>query len=78
MCTARLWDVEWEYGGTGKHGNGPFATRGQAEACIRAIGEPGWPVLSVWHLNRSILDRITSKLKTGIPGRDSQVNGTLF
>jgi hypothetical protein len=24
------------------------------------------------------LDRITSKLKTGIPGRDSQVNGTLF
>lgn len=22
--TARLWDVDWKYGGMGKHGNGPF------------------------------------------------------
>ncbi len=71
--TARLWDVDWKYGGMGKHGNGPFATEAQALACQRAIGFPGTPVLCLFQLSPDDLARIVRKLKTGIPGRAGNV-----
>ena len=74
--SARLWDVHWEDGGVGKHGNGPFATRSQADACIRAVGWPGWPTLDLWTMDRSRLERILRKLKTGLPRRASTFGGT--
>jgi hypothetical protein len=39
--TAPLWDVNWHEDGYGKHGRGPFATKRQAQACLRAVGWPG-------------------------------------
>lgn len=67
--SARLWDVEWEDGGLGKHGRGPWATQSQAEACIRAVGWPGRPVLAMWTIHKEKLARIRTKLKSGLPER---------
>jgi hypothetical protein len=59
--TVDLWDVYWYGDGYGKHGNGPFATQAQAEACLRAIGWPGRVQLGRWTMQRKSLERILSK-----------------
>lgn len=41
LVRAMLWDVDWDEGGVGKHGSGPFATERQAQACLRVHGYPG-------------------------------------
>ena len=61
-CTAVLWDVRWDGDGYGKHGNGPFATKRQAEACLRAIPWPGVVTPVRCTLERSELRRIWSRV----------------
>ena len=39
--TLELWDVRYVDGGFGKHGEGPFSTKAQAEESLRAVGCPG-------------------------------------
>lgn len=41
QVTFELWDVRYADGGFGKHGEGPFSTKAQAEASLRAVGRPG-------------------------------------
>jgi hypothetical protein len=66
--TARLWDVNWREGGVGKHGRGPFATRRQAEACLRAVGFEGEVELSLWTVTPARLNAIKGRgLRKGIP-----------
>lgn len=59
--TVDLWDVYWQEGGWGKHGHGPFATKSQAEACIRGVGWPGRAELVRCTLQQGDLDRILAK-----------------
>ena len=49
----KLWDVRWKHGGLGKHGNGPFATRKQAEACLRTLGWAGEVELALFTMDRA-------------------------
>jgi hypothetical protein len=49
----KLWDVRWADGGLGKHGNGPFATKRQAEACLRGRGFAGVVELCLFDMERS-------------------------
>lgn len=58
----RLYDVNWQEGGVGKHGNGPFATRRQAEACLRAHGWPGVVEIALWRMDRVEAERVVKRV----------------
>lgn len=57
----KLWDVRWVDGGLGKHGHGPFATREQAERCLRAVGLAGTVELGLWEMDESQAARIAAR-----------------
>lgn len=57
----RLWDVDWNEGGVGKHGRGPFATERQARACLNAVGWEGQVEQSIWQMEKVDAERIAEK-----------------
>lgn len=60
---AELWDVRWEGYGFGKHGNGPFLTKGQATRCLNAIGFRGTVEQLLVTMDRAQLDVVIRRGK---------------
>ena len=70
--TALLWDVWWHGDGYGKHGNGPFVSQAQAEACLRAIGWPGTVELVAVTMDRRHLEQLkTPKGSSSRPAEEA-------
>lgn len=65
LVSLRLWDVRWKNDGFGKHGNGPFATRKQAEACLRKVGWAGQVELALFTMDRAQAAQVVRR--TGRP-----------